>query len=341
MAFSFKSNRPANHTTAIASGSHPVIHRRDVSGITAQAERDLLAAHHLNSADLIATGTEAKVYLLDAEQVLKVYADPDGTQAARLQTLRTFYDRLDRGRVPYVLPVIHSVEQHGSLLATREALLPGRPMGEVCDLTIPEAEALYLDAVTALGALPPPSGAGPRMLLAGPGTPGAEPSLGWHPFLRRLLDTRIEAVHDILSADVPRIDTIVKDLHTLLDSPYTGPEAVVHGDLYPDNLLFAGGSVSAVVDFGTFTMTGDPLYDVAGACVYYRQYEADRLTVWRRLLDQAADRTPAGRRHLLRAYAEIIAILTCDLYPENHRPIQATGHYQWAVTVLRDLGWRS
>ncbi|WP_367669707.1 phosphotransferase [Streptomyces sp. DT2A-34] len=88
--------------------------------------------------------------------------------------------------------------------------------------------------------------------------------------MRRLLDTRLEAVHDILSADVPRMDTVVKDLHTLLDSEYTGPEAVVHGDLYPDNLLLAGGSVSAVVDFGTFTMTGDPFYDVAGACIYYR-----------------------------------------------------------------------
>ncbi|MDO0916548.1 hypothetical protein QQM39_38720 [Streptomyces sp. DT2A-34] len=156
--------------------SRPVIHRRDVSDITAQAERDLLAAHQLNSLDLIATGTEAKVYLLDAEQVLKVYADPDGTQAARLQTLRTFYDHLDRDRVPYALPVIHAVEQHGPLLATREALLPGRPMGEVCDLTTPETEALYLDAVTALGALPPPGDAGPARSWPAPARPAPTPA---------------------------------------------------------------------------------------------------------------------------------------------------------------------
>ncbi|WP_373433708.1 phosphotransferase [Streptomyces sp. CS113] len=36
---------------------------------------------------------------------------------------------------------------------------------------------------------------------------------------------------------------------SLLDSDYTGPEAVVHGDLYPENLLMAAGTVSAVVDF--------------------------------------------------------------------------------------------
>ncbi|WP_179235700.1 hypothetical protein [Streptomyces sp. CS113] len=88
-------------------------------------------------------------------------------------------------------------------------------------------------------------------------------------------------------------------------------------------------------------MTGDPLRDVAGACIYYRQHEDDRLAVRRRLLDQAVARAPAGRRHLLRAYVEIIAILTCDLYPESQKPIQATGHYQCAIAVLWDLGWKA
>lgn len=103
-------------------------HRRDVREITDQAEHELFAAHRIGPADLIATGTEAKVYRLDTDQVLKVYADPDGTQAARLQTLRTFYDRLDRDQVPYALPEIHSVEQHGPLLATRGAPAHGRDL---------------------------------------------------------------------------------------------------------------------------------------------------------------------------------------------------------------------
>ncbi|WP_381561069.1 phosphotransferase [Streptomyces eurythermus] len=94
-------------------------------------------------------------------------------------------------------------------------------------------------------------------------------------------------------AALPAAISVVKDLYTLLDSEYTGPEAVLHGDPCPDNLLLAGASVSAVVDFGTFTRTGDPLHDVA--CIYYRQDETDRRTAWRRLLDQAADRTPPRR----------------------------------------------
>lgn len=78
-------------------------------------------------------------------------------------------------------------------------------------------------------------------------------------------------------------------------------------------------------------MAGDPLYDLAGACIYYRQYDTDRLTTWRRLLDQATARTHPDRRHLLRAYAEIIAILTCDLYPESGKPDPRHG----ALSVVR------
>ncbi|MFF1650787.1 phosphotransferase family protein [Streptomyces sp. NPDC058240] len=307
-----------------------MIHRRDVNDITAQAEQQLLAAHGLGPGDL-----------LGADHVLKIYADPDGTQAARLQTLSTFYDRLDRTDMPYALSVIHSVERHGPLLATREARLAGRPMGEVCDLTEPGSEALYLDAVTALNALSLPAGLGHRMLLANPETPGAEPGLGWHPFLTRMLDTKLATITQTLAADVPHLDAVVKELRARLADTYTGPEAVIHGDLYPDNILLDDAQrITAVIDFGTFTMTGDPLYDIAGACVYYRQYDPDRLTAWRRLLDQATDRVPTGRAPLLRAYAEITAILSCDLYPEDDRPIQATGHYQWAVAVLRDLNWK-
>ncbi|MCW2916398.1 MAG: aminoglycoside phosphotransferase family protein [Actinomycetia bacterium] len=41
---------------------------------------------------------------------------------------------------------------------------------------------------------------------------------------------------------------------------------MIHGDLYPGNILMRDrAAVSGVIDFGTFTMIGDPLYDVAAA----------------------------------------------------------------------------
>ncbi|MEW2131953.1 aminoglycoside phosphotransferase family protein [Streptomyces sp. NPDC005435] len=315
-----------------------MIHRRDVDYITAEAETELLSAHGLDHSRLIATGTEAKVYGLGPRRVLKVYADPDGTQRARLETLRGFYDRLDRGAVPYALPRIHAVEPHGPLLAALETRLPGRPMGEACDLTASRSKDVYLDAVHALGALSAPAGSGHRMLLTAPGEPSAP---DWHRFLDRLLTDKLPSVADTLAEDIPNFPTLVDDLRAALANPYAGPEAVIHGDLYPDNILMLDGTtVGAVIDFGTFTMTGDPLYDMAGACVSYRQYDPDRLTVWRELLDRAAERTSRPRAQLLRAYAEIIAILTCDLYAREGEPIRANGHYQWAVAVLRDLKWR-
>ncbi|MFD8259543.1 hypothetical protein ACFV19_11470 [Streptomyces griseoluteus] len=125
--------------------SHPVIHRRNINDITVKAEKELLSTYGLDHTRLIASGTEAKVYDLGAQEVLKVYADPDGTLRARPETLRDFYDRLDRSTVPYALPRIGTIEPHGPLLATLETRLPRQPMGEVCDLTAPESKALYLE----------------------------------------------------------------------------------------------------------------------------------------------------------------------------------------------------
>ncbi|MEW2128553.1 hypothetical protein AB0891_33125 [Streptomyces sp. NPDC007259] len=203
-------------------------HRRDIREITDQAEHELLRAHRIGPADLIVTGTEAKVYRLDTDQVLKVYAGPDGTQAAQLQTLRTFYDRLDRDQVPYALPEIHSVEQHGPLLATREALLPGRPMGETCDLTTPPGR----NPLPRWGHRPRRAALcrqrGPPHAPGRPRNSTRRARLGWYAFPRRLLGTRLDAVHDTLNADVSRLDTIVKDLHTLLGGQYTGEPRHLH-----------------------------------------------------------------------------------------------------------------
>jgi aminoglycoside phosphotransferase (APT) family kinase protein len=46
--------------------------------------------------------------------------------------------------------------------------------------------------------------------------------------------------------------------------PSPGPPVWLHGDLHPANLLFAGGVLSAVIDFGD-VCSGDPATDLAAA----------------------------------------------------------------------------
>ncbi|MFD3662651.1 phosphotransferase family protein [Streptomyces sp. NPDC058659] len=314
-----------------------MITRRDASSITADAEHQLLAARGLTPADLIAAGTEARVYALGHDQVLKVYADPGQRQA--LEAIADLYRRFDRSTVPFALPEIQSIERHGPLLAVTETRLPGTPMGEALDLTDPATEHAYLAAVRDFTGLRLTTPLDRRMLLdPGPAHQGED----WHAFLRRLLGQKLPKVLADLRLDVPTVDSITDRLTARLARPYPGPEGVIHGDLYPDNILVADGKVSAVIDFGTFTLLGDPLYDLAGACAYYRMYDDDRVDVRNRLLTAAAaEGLPGDRRDDLAAYLHMIALLSCDLYPEQDKDIRDTGHYQWAADVLNTpISWR-
>ncbi|MGW4503656.1 phosphotransferase family protein [Streptomyces sp. NPDC004436] len=306
-----------------------MITRRDASNIAADAEDQLLAARGLSYADLIASGTEARVYALGRDQVLKVYADPD--QRSALETIADLYRRFDRNSVPFALPEIQNIEQHGPLLAVTETLLPGTPMGDALDLTNPATEAAYLAAVRDFTSLRLTTPLDRRMLLDPDPTHQGE---DWNAFLLRLLTQKLPKVLTHLRLDVPAVDSITNRLTARLAQPYTGPEGVIHGDLYPDNILVADSKVSAVIDFGTFTLLGDPLYDLAGACAYYRMYDEDRVEVRNRLLAAAAQDLPADRRGDLADYLHTIALLSCDLYPEQDKDIRDTGHYQWAADVL-------
>ncbi|MFF8618279.1 phosphotransferase family protein [Streptomyces sp. NPDC015350] len=314
-----------------------MITRRDASSINADAEKALLEARGLTPADLIATGTEARVYALGTDQVLKVYAAPH--QLGALETIADLYRRFDRSTVPFALPEIQSIEQHGPLLAVTETRLSGTPMGDALALTDPATEHAYLAAIRDFTGLRLTTPLDRRMLLD---PSPAHQGEAWHAFLLRLLVQKLPKVLPHLQLDAPAVDSITDRLTTRLARPYTGPEGVIHGDLYPDNILVADGKVSAVIDFGTFTLLGDPLYDLAGACAYYRMYDQDRTEVRNRLLGVAAADLPADRREDLADYLCLIALLSCDLYPEQDKHIRETGHYQWAADVLNTpTAWRN
>ncbi|MEV0530842.1 aminoglycoside phosphotransferase family protein [Kitasatospora sp. NPDC050463] len=314
-----------------------MVNRRNVSSIAANAETELIAAYGANPEDLIAVGTEARVYALGDDQVLKIYADPG--QRGSLEAIADLYQRFDRASVSCALPEIRTIDQHGSLLAVTETRLPGIPMSSALDLTDPATERTYLTAVQDFTGLRLTAPLGRRMLLDPAPTHQDE---DWNAFLGRLLDHKLPQVFADLRCDVPAVDSIIDRLIARLARPYAGPESVIHGDLYPDNMLVTtDGKVSAVIDFGTFTLLGDPLYDVAGACAYYRMYDSDRLAVRNRLLTTAAAGLTADRRDQLADYLQLIALLSCDLYPKQDLHIRETGHYQWAADVLNSqTDWR-
>lgn len=307
----------------------------DASRISTDSERELLCRYGLNEIQPLGVGTEAHVYALETDRVLKIYANRGQFDA--FDALRDFYDRLDTSAVPWSVPCIHTVARHGDLIAVVEDRVAGITMDSHATSTDDAPlEQVYLQTVQQMSKVIVNPPLGRRRLLPAPGSAGTRGN-DWNEFITDMVSDRMRTVAPLLRRDIGDIDTRAERLLGRFSDRYEGPDAVVHGDLYPGNILMTDrATVTGIIDFGTFTMIGDPLYDLATACGFWRMYQPDHATARHRLLDHAAADLPAENRRRLMDYLLIAALTTCDLYPEPNRPIHDTGHYQWARGILID-----
>lgn len=300
----------------------------------------LLGRFGLSESDRLHQGMEAQVYALGTERVLKLYRG--SARLADLLKLRDFYAGLDRSALPYALPAIREVTTEGEWCASIEERLPGRPLDEVIrSAGGPPGDDLlqaYLDAVLALSRLTPPPGLG-RYLLFDPHHLSRAADGDSHRFLERLLTHRLAQTDLYFRRDVSDFDAKLGRLRAVLAQPYTGSLRVVHGDFFPGNLLAAEHEplrVTALLDFGFMTMLGDPLFDLATACVFFDMYDELKANLRERLLALAVERAGTQARGTLARYVLLYSLLTANAYS----PDCADGHYRWCVDNLnREEDW--
>ena len=272
---------------------------------------------------------EATVYARDDATVLKVYRQPPALP--NLHVLQQFYDLLDGEDVPFALPRIFAVEDHGDAIATVERRFTGVPMTErISASNAASFYERYLDAAFAVGRvrLRAPLG---RLKLFDPG--GISTSDDWHTFLRRFVDQAAARSAPFLRRDVGDWDGKRGALNARLAAPYDGPMALIHGDVFPGNILMDGDQITALLDFGIFTMWGDPLWDIATACAFFDMYGArstrDDLLAW------ATQRLGAHVRPRFALYILLYSLVAADAYD----PTCEDGHYRWCIANLNDDGW--
>ena len=212
---------------------------------------DFLGSYDVGSAISfkgIAEGVENSNYLLKT------------TKGSFILTL--YEKRVDASDLPYFLGLMNFIAGRGVKSARPVLPKSGNPLGHLCGR--PAALIEFLDGVSA----DPPS----ALQCENAGAALAQLHLAGADFAAiRANHMGPQSWSSLLGAAAPRADTVQAGLASLLndelllvlgDWPQNLPQGIIHGDLFPDNVLFAGDDVSGLIDF-YFACTDALAYDLA------------------------------------------------------------------------------
>jgi hypothetical protein len=295
------------------------------------AQAAILNQFGLTDADRIGGGGESSVYALASDAVLRVPHTPPADSGGRVR-LRAFLERIT-GRFPFATPEIAEIGPRGAW--TIERRLPGRSMLELLrtidDDRRDTALRNYVAAMDALGAVSLPD-LPYGHVLARPAVTADD----WRRFARDSLAqfrgrNRMTIAKEI--GDPYLLFDRAADMITTL--PALPPKALVHGDYFPGNVLLDEHlAVSAVLDFGTFTVCGDPVLDMAVSYLTLELIEECTADDARFVRDLITERHGAEIAPALRFYRAYLAFSMAD--PANTAPPYPK-LYGWAIAMLKLL----
>lgn len=298
-------------------------------------KQKILAWHGVEPSHLIGSGMEAEVYELGEDAVLKLY--DSATISDDLQALREFYDQLDDAVLSYSLPKIRQVEQQDGYTVVVEKRLSGQPLADVVKKHQAAGHLdtffrIYVSAVDELSRLEMPSDAKFYKLFDAIRISACSAG-DWHSFLLRWLDEKLMALTSYFVRDVVDYEQKIEYVRKALSEPYTGVHRLIHGDFCLGNLLVdEEAKATAVIDFGLFTMYGDPLFDIATAWVFFDMYDELKANVRETLLDVIMQHFGRDIRENLYLYVLLYSFLSANTYA----PDCSDGHYEWCVANLNN-----
>ena len=246
--------------------------------------------------------------------------------------LKAFLARI-AGRLPFATPQILKIGPGEAW--TIEKRLPGRPMLALLrELTGADRETAlvnYADALDALARVP---------LLYHPYGHVLAPTPiradSWRAFARRSLAGFRDRNRAPIAAAAGDPDLLFAKAEAMIaDLPEHPEKVLVHGDYFPGNVMMDDQlAVSAVLDFGVFTVAGDRQLDLAVAAHTLELLEEcgpeDARFVHQRLVERHGAEIDAA----FRFYRAFLAFSMAD--PANAEPPYPL-LYDWSIAQLRLL----
>lgn len=287
------------------------------------------AAGHPEAAPL-AAGVEGAIYDLGDGTVAKVWGQ---REVGELELAARFYADVAAAGLPFRTPEILAVSEVNGRAVSYEAKLPGRPLQERLDpgdaAPEPAAARCVIDILRGLSGVAATASMRQLAVLDEPGPFRAGPD-SFAGALRGLLQRRADRFGPVLRARVPGFDRLHERLGRRLSELDGVPDTVIHGDLFPGNILADdSGRPLAVLDFGFLTTAGDPRFDAAIAASIMNMYAPGALAITRALTAQTASELGYPLEVLL-VYQAAYAVATANAFTADG----SDGHFAWCAAQL-------
>jgi aminoglycoside phosphotransferase (APT) family kinase protein len=279
----------------------------------------------------LAAGVEGAIYDLGADLIAKVWRERHAEDLVRMQA---FYADVAAAGPPFRTPEIVAVEQVEGTAVTYERRLPGEPLTRRLeqDATYvdPAAARCVTEVLQALAAIPATT-AMRQLAVLDEDRPLWHGAATFRDALLNLLHRRTARFGPVIRRQLPDFDHRYAWLRERIAAMPGHPDAVIHGDIFPGNILVdEHARPLAVLDFGFLTTAGDPRLDAAIAAAVMNMYGphapeiSDTMTA--RL---AADLGyPAD---VLVTYQAAYAVATSNAFT----PDGSDGHFAWCINQLR------
>jgi aminoglycoside phosphotransferase (APT) family kinase protein len=276
---------------------------RPLAGMTiaALSDEDVLMKLGVAGATCLGAGNEARVYALPGHRVARIMRA--GSRLEDAQARATLLREIagSAATLTFRTPVVHGVELVGDRVVVVEQLLPGEPVSRLLErLSGLGREQLLTDYLDTAGKIQQVRVTRPYFgPLAGD---RSSRYARWSDF------ARARAAQNIRRCPPDLRPAVAAESGRVWDEP--AKPAVVHLDYFPPNVLAEEDAVTAVLDFGSSTIIGDPRMEAWSAVAYLdaeispRAQDGDRAQAMAWLVERGlAEGYPKARRWLAASWS--------------------------------------
>lgn len=287
-------------------------------------------------------GMQCLVFAEGNERVVKLYSQAAGIE--NLQRLMRFYASLDTSVVSFALPQIIAVESIKEHILVKEKRMRGisPTLDYLQHLTTHELEIYFQHYVDCLFQIQEITTSflqpGEPLDLSGDFCHYSQYG-SWQSLLTSNLKWKLSMSGGQYCSFVSDLESLAQAVYAKIPSLPNNVNRLIHGDFYPANTLMDNDfNITAVLDFGTYTLVGDPTYDIALGWIFADMYQNVKQLQAKDFVGELIhERISEEEWQRIKLYILIYSLLSADIYSDPDAP---DGHFLWAMNNLKNEDFR-